>query len=194
MTKTRSIALVSLALLLITTSFAQQQTPTTEVRNVKDVPHFARVNDRLYRGGQPSHKETLRALAAMGINTIINLRDDDDNSSTEAEDAKAAGLRYFNIPFKRMGRPHDADVARVMSLIDAKENGVVFVHCHRGSDRTGLVIALYRISHDGWTDHAAIDEAKHFGLGFWQVQMKDYISDYFRDHSHSTNATAKDKK
>ena len=148
----------------------------------KQLPNFGRVNERLYRGGQPG-KEGIKKLARLGVNTIINLRDDDQNAVAEEAAAKAAGLRYFNVPFKELGRPSDADVDRVLSLIDAKDNGVVFVHCHKGEDRTGMIVALYRITHDNWTDDEAIHEAKQFGMKFWQVGMKRYISDYFRKRS-----------
>lgn len=170
MTKTCLIVLVLSLLLISAPASAQKQ----------ELPNFARVNDRLYRGGQPS-KDSFRKLAALGVKTIINLRDDDENARAEAEEAKAAGFNYFNIPFKRFKRPNDSQIERVLSLIDTNENGIVFVHCQKGEDRTGMVIAIYRISHDGWTDQHAIQEAKRFGMGFWQLQMRDYISDYFRD-------------
>jgi len=172
MTKTRSIGFALFLLLIAVPAWAQEP----------EFPKFARVNDRLYRGGQP-HKDSIRKLADRGIKTIINLRDDDEHTRWEVEEAKAAGLNYFNIPLKRFGRPNDAEIERVLSLIDDKQNGVVFVHCQKGEDRTGMVIALYRISRDGWTDHEAIQEAKKFGMRFWQVQMRDYISDYYRDRS-----------
>ena len=175
MTKTCSIGLVLSAMLLIAA-------PAASAQKQDDLPNFARVNERLYRGGQP-RTDSIKKLADMGIKTIINLRDDDERARTEAQEAQAAGLNYINLPFSRIGRPNDAEVERVLSLIDAKENGVVFVHCHKGEDRTGMIIALYRISRDGWTDHKAIEEAKHFGMKFWQVKMRDYISDYYRDRS-----------
>jgi len=155
---------------------------TNHEEHYEELPNFARVNERLYRGGQP-RKDGTRKLAALGVNTIINLRDDDERALAEQAEAKAAGLRYFNVPFKTIGRPDDAEVAKVLSLIDAKENGVVFVHCHKGEDRTGTIIALYRISHDNWTDEEAISEAKRFGMKFWQVGMRHYISDYYRTRS-----------
>jgi len=171
MTKTCTIGLVLLVLLIAAPAPAQKH----------ELPNFARVNERLYRGGQPS-KDGIRRLAGQGVKTIINLRDDDENAQVEAKEAEAAGLNYFNIPLKRFGRPNDSQIDRVLSLIDAKENGIVFVHCQKGEDRTGMVIALYRISRDGWTDQQAIQEAKQFGMRFWQLQMKDYISDYARAH------------
>jgi protein tyrosine/serine phosphatase len=155
----------------------------------KELPNLSCVNERLYRGGQPG-KGGMRKLAALGVNTIINLRHTDQRTLAEAEEANAAGLRYFNIPLERMGRPNNSRMEQVLSLITAKENGVVFVHCRRGSDRTGTVIAVYRISHDGWTAKEAKLEAARFGMHFWQWGMKDYISDYFRNRS--PRATPKD--
>ena len=179
--------LVVCALLLLgAVTVARGQEAKASKPRYEELPNFGRVNERLYRGGQPA-KGGINKLAALGVNTIINLRDDDQRASTEAEQAKLAGLRYFNVPFRRLGRPTDSQINEVLSLIDAPENGVVFVHCRRGADRTGTVIAIYRISHDNWTDQEAKREAESFGMSFWQRGMKDYISDYFRDRSLHKN-------
>jgi protein tyrosine/serine phosphatase len=145
-----------------------------------ELPNFHRVSERLYRGAQP-RKGGFSKLASLGVNTVINLRGDDERAVAEEREARGAGLRYYNVPFKRLGRPTDAQIGRVLSLIEAPENGVVFVHCERGADRTGIVAAVYRISHDGWTSREAKREAKRYGMKFWQRGMKDYISDYYRD-------------
>jgi protein tyrosine/serine phosphatase len=180
----RLVVCVSLLFGLATLALAQDV--NTSKPRYKELPNFNRVNQRLYRGGQPT-KEGMNKLAALGVNTIINLRDADQRAFTEAEQAKSAGLRYFNVPFKRRGRPGDSQMNEVLSMIDAPENGVVFVHCHKGKDRTGTVIAIYRISHDNWTDQDAKREAESFGMKFWQRGMKEYISDYFRDRSLHKN-------
>lgn len=111
----------------------------------------------------------------------INLRDDDRRAASEEQEARAAGLHYYNVPLKRLGRPTDSQIERVLSLIEAPENGVIFLHCEHGDDRTGTVVAVYRIGRDGWTDREAIREAKRYGMKFWQRGMKDYISDCYRD-------------
>jgi protein tyrosine/serine phosphatase len=160
---------------------ATRQTKTAE-QTYTELPNFHAVNARLYRGGQP-RADGLRRLAALGVKTVINLRDDDERARAEEKEAKAAGLRYFNVPLGRLGRPKDTEVEHVLALIDAPENGVVFVHCAKGQDRTGTVVAVYRITHDGWTSEQAKREANHYGMKFWQNGMKDYISDYYRDHS-----------
>jgi protein tyrosine/serine phosphatase len=87
------------------------------------------------------------------------------------------------VPFKRLGRPTDEQVDRVRALVNAPENQPVFVHCQYGADRTGTIIALYRIEHDGWTIDQATAEARRYGMKWWQRGMKDYISNYYRRRS-----------
>lgn len=170
-----------LLLVLVAAAGRAQEAPDKDV-GYQELQNFHRVNARLYRGGQP-REGGLKRLASLGVKTVINLRDDDARARAEGEEAKAAGLRYFNVPLGRLGRPEDAEVERVLALIDAPENGVVFVHCAKGQDRTGTVIAVYRITHDGWTSEQAKREANRYGMKFWQRGMKDYISDYYRDHA-----------
>ena len=169
-----------LLLLAAPASFAQEASES----RTQAAPNFHQVNVRLYRGGQPP-EGGLRELAALGVNTVINLRDDDGRALAEGSEARAAGLRYFNVPFGRLGRPNDEQVAQVLSLINAPENGVVFVHCAKGQDRTGTVVAAYRITYDGWSGERAKDEAEHHGMKFWQRGMKNYIQDYYRRRSHA---------
>jgi uncharacterized protein (TIGR01244 family) len=147
-----------------------------------ELPNFHAVNARLYRGGQP-REGGLRRLAALGVKTVINLRDDDARARDEEREARALGLRYFNVPLSRAHRPDPRQMDELFALIDAAGNQPVFVHCKRGADRTGALIAVYRVSHDGWTAERAVDEAERYGMGFWQRGKKDFIRDYYRDHS-----------
>jgi protein tyrosine/serine phosphatase len=162
---------LSIALTLPSLSAAQDKN--------RDLPNFYRVNDAIYRGGQPSDDGFTR-LAQLGIKTVLDLRDDGERARSEELQARAAGLRYFNLPMGEFSKPNDRRVAEALSIITSAENQPVFVHCRRGSDRTGTIIAIYRIEYDGWTSEEAKDEAKRFGLGFWQIRMRDYIGDYYR--------------
>ena len=162
--------------LLASLSFAQ-----TEPR-YKELPNFHKVSDKLYRGAQPS-KEGIKKLAELGIKTIVNLRGEDENTRAEQKEAEAAGIAYFAISMPGLSRPTDEMVARAMAVIDAPENGPVFVHCKRGSDRTGTIVAVYRMSHEGWTGDRAISEAKSHGMSWMEFGMRDYISDYYARQS-----------
>jgi tyrosine-protein phosphatase SIW14 len=146
-----------------------------------ELPNFHEVNARLFRGGQPK-PGGLKRLAALGVKTVINLRGDDKLMLGEEREAKSLGMKFFNLPLSLGGRPSREQIARALALIDAPENQPVFVHCHKGADRTGVVVAAYRITHDHWTGEEAQREADRYGMGWWQHGKKDFISDYFRDH------------
>jgi len=168
--------LVLMLTALASVGFAQEE------KKFDGLPNFHQVNEHLFRGGQP-HRGGVKKLSELGIKTVINLCGEGENSTQEQAEVEAAGLRYFNLPWSSLGRPSDEQVEQVMALIDAQENWPVLVHCRRGSDRTGTIIAVYRIKHDGWTGEQAIAEAKRYGLAAIQFRKKDYISDYYERQS-----------
>jgi tyrosine-protein phosphatase SIW14 len=159
-------------------------TPLREF-NKEVLPNFHQVNEHLYRGAQPL-AGGMKELAALGVKTVINLRGPDEGTRAEEDEARAAGLVYFSVPLPGFGRPRDEQVEKVLALINDARNWPVFVHCHHGEDRTGTIIAVYRISHDGWTVEQAKKEAKRYGMSRFQFAMKDYIEDYARDHKPGT--------
>lgn len=171
-TNRREIFLFALTVCLTQTVFGQE-------KERKQPPNFYRINETLYRGGQPD-ADGLKRLKELGIKTIINLRDDDERARAEEDAARDLGFSYFSLPLARFNRPSDETVAEVLTVINSPQNQPVFVHCKRGADRTGIIIAIYRMEHDGWTGEEAKAEAKSFGLGFWQVRMKNYLDDYYR--------------
>ena len=146
----------------------------------KNLPNFQQVNANLYRGGQPT-EEGFRQLKQMRVKTVIDLRGADEKAKTEENRAQNAGLKFINLPLNNWFEPKDAQIEKILAEINKPENQPVFVHCQRGADRTGTVIAVYRITHDNYTAEQANAEAKKFGFGWWQFWMKDYINDYYRD-------------
>jgi tyrosine-protein phosphatase SIW14 len=137
------------------------------------IPNFHQVNERVYRGGQPA-PDTWHHLATMGIKTVIDLRREDEHNTVEESKAVTAlGMKYVNVPMKGVVSPTDGQIIKVLTLLDSKEP--VFVHCKRGADRTGTVIACYRIAHDRWERQQALKEAKSLGMGMVQFGLKHYI-------------------
>src|SRR6185369_2722034 len=98
-----------LFILLISVSSAGAQ----QKLNYENLPNFHQVNEKLYRGAQPKEGAWTQ-LANLGVKTVINLRDKDDNSKQEEGQVKAAGLNYYNVPLGRLNRPEDADVEMVI--------------------------------------------------------------------------------
>ena len=171
------------ALLFLSTAvFAQNSSSDTEL------PRFQQVTERLYRGGQP-RAGGLRRLRELGIDTIVNLRADGAEVRAEEAEAKALGFNYFNIALPNWGRPQDGRVRRILLIIAAPQNGNVFVHCKEGVDRTGLIVALHRISHQGWPANDALAEAERLGMRRVQFWMRDYAEDYGRSHRSDYQST-----
>ena len=141
-----------------------------------ELPRLHQFSEGVYRGAQPG-PGGIRRLAELGINTIINLRGPGPHTRADEAEARSLGLHYFNIPLPIWGRPNDADVRRIMEIINAPESGRVFIHCRDGVDRTGMIVALHRINSDGWSTQIATAEALRFGMRRHQYWMRDYISD-----------------
>jgi tyrosine-protein phosphatase SIW14 len=138
------------------------------------IRNFGEVNDHLYRGGEPS-SQGLHELAAMHVSTVIDLREPGSGREAERRLAEELGMKYVNIPLPRLSAPSAAEMNRVLSLIVPDDAGRVFIHCWRGKDRTGTVIACYRIQHDGWTLAQALEEAKQNGLSRLEHAMRSFI-------------------
>jgi protein tyrosine/serine phosphatase len=159
-----------------------------------ELPNFHKVSERLYRGAQPP-KGGLKRLASMGIQTIVNLRGEDQNTLAEQREARALGLNYYALPMGGLSRPSDSQVEQALAIINNPENGVVFVHCKHGADRTGVIIACYRMTRENLSAEQAREEAKKYGMSWVQFGMKRYIADYYkrlsREKSISTSQNQK---
>jgi len=162
----------ALAILLVLVSLAQGNGSYAEL------PNFQTVTGNLYRGGQPN-VGGLEKLKALGVKTVVNLRGEDEHARAEGEEARRLGLRYYGISLPGFAKPKDEEVKRVLDIINTPENQPVFVHCHHGKDRTGTIIACYRISHDGWNAEQAKQEARRYGLSWTEIGMKHYIDEYY---------------
>jgi tyrosine-protein phosphatase SIW14 len=137
------------------------------------VSNFHQVDDHLYRGAQPL-PQGFQSLAKLGIRTVVDLRRQ-HSIADEAAAVRAAGMRYINLPMSGYRNPTDAEITKILALVQSISDGPVFIHCRRGADRTGTVVACYRIAHDHWTNQKAIAEAESLGMSRTEVGMKRYI-------------------
>jgi tyrosine-protein phosphatase SIW14 len=143
----------------------------------RGVSNFHQVNDHIYRGAQPA-AQGFAELAKLGIKTIVDLRESGDRSLSERKAVEAAGMRYLSFPMAGFGAPEDSLVAKLLALFDDVSSGPVFIHCRRGADRTGTVVACYRIVHDHWENAKALAEARSFGMSWTERAMQSYIAHY----------------
>lgn len=158
-----------------------------KAQSLAGVSGFSKVDDHVYRGGQPN-SDGLHSLAKQGIRTILDLRGANGRSDEERRIAESLGMRYVSVPMPSLSAPSDAMVAEALATLDDSTAWPVFVHCRRGKDRTGVVVACYRISRTGWNSAAALEEAREKGLSSVEVAMKRYILRYPSRAEVSTSA------
>lgn len=142
------------------------------------IVNFGQINESLYRGAQPD-EGGLRNLKGLGVKMVINLRMSDDTWKQEASEAHNNGIIYTNVPLRGTGRPVDDQISKVLAIIQSAQ-GPVFVHCQHGCDRTGMIVACYRIEHDGWSSEAALAEARRYGMSRFERGMRAYVVDFAR--------------
>jgi protein tyrosine/serine phosphatase len=118
------------------------------------------VNDRLYRGAQPE-AEGFKELKKLGVKTILNLR----LMHSDRKLLKDTDLDYVHIKMEAWDAEYD-EVKQALQIITDKSKQPVFVHCKHGADRTGIVIAAWRLVEDGWTKEEAIEEMTKGPFGF----------------------------
>lgn len=141
------------------------------------IKNFGQMDERFFRGAQPKEGD-YKDLAALGIKTIIDLQD--DPTSYEKQAAEAAGMRYVNIPMSSTSRPREEQIEHFLKLANDPATGSFFVHCAGGRHRTGVMGAVYRMSHDGWDFDRAYQEMKDYDFytRFGHGSLKDYVQDY----------------
>jgi len=144
---------------------------------VEGVGNFQKVDDHVYRGAQPT-PEGFSNLQKLGIKVVIDLREPGDRSALENKIVTAAGMKYVSVPMYGMETPSNESVRKVLALLEDTSAGPVFVHCKRGADRTGMVVAVYRISHDSWDNKKALAEAKSNGMSMFERAIQHYVLDY----------------
>lgn len=139
--------------------------------DVTPVPirNFHKVNDWLYRGGQPG-SEGVTALKELGIRTVISLRWGKKTIETERAYVEAAGMTFLSVRLNYWNLPTQQIIEDFLVLIEQEAARPIFVHCLHGADRTGLLIAIYRMSYEHWPVEKAYAEMKKYGFHRFRIR------------------------
>jgi tyrosine-protein phosphatase SIW14 len=143
---------------------------------VPGIPNAGKISDRLYRGAQP-RVESLSALKQLGVTTILDLRAEDPSAAKqESERAEALGMHFVRIPIGGFSNPAATQLAEFFTLLRETPPQTIFVHCEFGKDRTGVMIAAYRIALENWTVEQALSEMNAFGFHrHWHPEMAEFV-------------------
>jgi protein tyrosine phosphatase (PTP) superfamily phosphohydrolase (DUF442 family) len=147
------------------------------------LPNFDRVNASLYRGGQPT-PAGLAELARLGVATVVDLRRAGEGPPSRAEEQAIAAqlqLAYLPIRLSPITAPRRGTVETLLAAIGDPARQPIFVHCKRGADRTGTVIALYRVTRECWSAEQAIVEARRHGMAWWEFAMRRFVRSWQRE-------------
>jgi protein tyrosine/serine phosphatase len=185
---TQAALLAALFTLSIVASASAQSRQEDKFPTIR-IKNFGQMDDRFYRGAQPS-QEDIKDLAALGIATIIDLRD--DARSYEKSEAEALGMHYINIPMSDSKYPKQEQIDQFLKIASDSATGKFFVHCAGGRHRTGVMGAVYRYNLYGWNYDQVYKEMKDYDFytRFGHGAMKDYVQDYWQQVQAGTIHTS----
>ena len=144
------------------------------------IQNFDRVNRQVYRGAQPDIAG-IRYLKKRGIRTVINLRTTAEEWRGEQRVVEAAGMKYAGLPMAGLLRPENGTMRKALDILEGRKHGFplpAFVHCEFGCERTGTVIACYRIEHNGAGADESLREADKHAMSKFAILQRQYVRDF----------------
>ncbi len=134
-----------------------------------EFPNLHRVNANLYRSAQPT-EDGFRLLESQvslangdrPVKTVLSLRAVNGNDHRRSP---GSPLRFEQIRFDARF-PEDQDAIRFLRIVQSPQLQPVLVHCQHGADRTGSMLAIYRMVVENWSVAQALREMAEGGYGF----------------------------
>ena len=144
--------------LIQSVSYAEINTIEEEIL-ADNIRNFYKVSDGIYRSAQPDRK-SMELMDIIGVKTVINLR----RYHSDINEAKNTSLKLERVKMNP-GKIKDEDIAEILTIIKNSDKPVL-IHCWHGSDRTGVVVAMYRIIFEGYSKDEAIRELREDKYGY----------------------------
>ena len=143
-------------------AYAQRNPAWAVSVETQSVHNLYMVDTGVYRCAQPD-KTAFAELKIIGISEVLNLR----YLRSDKRYAKTTDLTVHHV--KMLAGKSDFDKLVKTLRIIKNRNGAIVIHCKHGADRTGLVLALYRIVFQDWNKQDAIDELENGNYNFHPV-------------------------
>jgi tyrosine-protein phosphatase SIW14 len=164
--KTRVALLLSVSLILAgAPAWAASGQPLAATRPAEwatavegtSVVNLYRIEDGLYRGAQPT-ADGFKELAALGVKCVLDVA----GGAGDAALVEGGALKLFHVPMTAFGLRDDR-VLEALRIMADPQNRPLLIHCQHGADRTGAMVALYRVLFQGWTPEKAVLEMNRGG-------------------------------
>jgi tyrosine-protein phosphatase SIW14 len=156
-------------------SLSHPAQPFGQKRKIKGIGNFGEVTPTLFRGAQPTH-EGFEALAKMGVDIVVDAR---HQTVSEGKEVGKLGMQYVAIPW-HCPAPNDDVFVRFLQVVRENPNKKIFVHCRLGEDRTGMMVAAYRMAQHGWPADEAMQEMHLFGFSSFHHVLCPGLASYER--------------
>jgi len=167
--RTFAVAIIAALKLFVAISSPAQIGPTgapAKTISIPGVPNAGSVTSTLFRGAQPEGAG-YAGLQKLGINVVVDFRPENGVANSERKAVESLGMRFVSLPWNAVALPTRDELLSFFTLLRDNPDKKVFIHCEYGRDRTGVMIALYRIAVDRWTPEQAIGEMKEFHYHSW---------------------------
>lgn len=161
--------------------------PATKLEKVDGFDYIAEVTPNLLRGSQPNARG-VAWLKQRGVKTVINLRR--FHGTSEQARVEAAGMRYVHIPLEASDPPRPEQISYFLQLVNDPAQGPLFVHCAQGVDRTGTMLAIYRMEVQGWSNIEAFAEMMSFGAHRIWLDLRRFVRGYHANVRAQTQTAA----
>jgi len=170
-----SLLIAALAGAAARSAGAETRRTARRLPEARGVAYAAEVAPGLYRGGQPN-AEGVAWLKSIGVKTVLNLRH--YHGDTEKQMVESVGLRYERIAMTSRDEPPPEQVARFLAIVRDPSLRPLYVHCEHGVDRTGAMMAVYRMEDEGWTNADAYTEMESFGAHWIFRDLRNFVKTY----------------
>jgi len=154
----KTFALICVLLFFFSGLFSQT---SVKIDNLA-LNNLYQIDKGVFRSEQPD-KLDFANLEKLGITEVLNLR----RWHSDEKEAKNTNLILYHVPM-RAGNIKEKDVIQALKTIRDRK-GNILIHCKHGSDRTGLIVAMYRIVFQNYTKEQAIKEMTEENFGFHKI-------------------------
>lgn len=116
---------------------------------------FEQLAPGIYVGSAPQTAADYDVLCQLQVRTVVDIRKFRRLArGREQRELEQRGIAYRHIPVGFTPTRNDAPHQALRLLADPACHPI-YLHCTLGRDRTGLIVALYRVHHLGWSPEAA---------------------------------------
>jgi hypothetical protein len=134
----------------------------------------------VYRGRAPRTEDDYRQLQRLSVRTVLDVRTfRKRRMDKECRCIKAHGMRYVRSGVSFWPEKDGSAERAFCKLTDARLHPI-YIHCELGRDRSGLIVALYRVRCQGWNPEAAYCEMERFGFHHYLRALERYFWDHAR--------------